>query len=196
MGIHNIAPAFSALKLTAPTSVYSCSTPVFAETLPVASVVHYEFPARGKMPPVTLHWYDGGLVPARPKELEDNRELDREDGLIFVGDRGTILVEGWGGEKPILIPESRMKSFKQPRKTLPRSIGHHKEWLEACRGNGTPRSNFPDFAGPLTEAVLLGTVSVRLGGMKLLWDPVNLKVTNSDEATKLLHYQYRDGWSL
>ena len=196
MGIHNIAPAFSALKLTAPTSVYACSTPVFAETLPVASIVHYEFPARGKMPPVTLHWYDGGLVPARPKELEDNRELDREDGLIFVGDRGTILVEGWGGEKPMLIPESRMKSFKQPRKTLPRSIGHHKEWLEACKGNGTPRSNFPDFAGPLTEAVLLGTVSVRLGGKKLLWDPVNLKVTNSDEATRLLHYRYRDGWSL
>jgi predicted dehydrogenase len=196
MGIHNIAPAFSALKLTAPTSVYACSTPVFAETLPVASVVHYEFPARGTMPPVTLHWYDGGLVPARPKELEDNRELDREDGLIFVGDRGKILVEGWGGEKPMLIPESRMKSFRQPRKTLPRSIGHHKEWLEACKGNGTPRSNFPDFAGPLTEAVLLGTVSVRLGGKRLLWDPVNLKVTNSDEATKLLHYQYRDGWSL
>ncbi len=196
MGIHNIAPAFSALKLTAPTSVYACSTPVFSETLPVASVVHYEFPARGKMPPVTLHWYDGGLVPARPRGLEDNRELDREDGLIFVGDRGTILVEGWGGDKPMLIPESKMKSFKQPRKTLPRSIGHHKEWLEACKGNGTPRSNFPDFAGPLTEAVLLGTVSIRLGGIKLLWDTVNLRVTNSDEATQLLHYQYRDGWSL
>ena len=196
MGIHNIAPAFSALKLTAPTSVSACSTPVFPETLPIASIVHYEFPARDKMPPVTLHWYDGGLVPARPKGLEDNRELDREDGLIFVGDRGTILVEGWGGEKPMLIPESKMKSFRQPQKTLPRSIGHHKEWLEACRGNGTPRSNFPEFAGPLTEAVLLGTVSVRLGGKKLLWDPVNLRVTNSDEATKLLHYQYRDGWSL
>ena len=196
MGIHNIAPAFSALKLTAPTSVSACSTPVFPETLPIASIVHYEFPARDKMPPVTLHWYDGGLIPARPKGLEDNRELDREDGLIFVGDRGTILVEGWGGEKPMLIPESKMKSFRQPQKTLPRSIGHHKEWLEACRGNGTPRSNFPEFAGPLTEAVLLGTVSVRLGGKKLLWDPVNLRVTNSDEATKLLHYQYRDGWSL
>ena len=96
----------------------------------------------------------------------------------------------------MLIPESRMKSFKQPRKTLPRSIGHHKEWLEACKGNGTPRSNFPDFAGPLTEAVLLGTISVRLEGKKLLWDPVNFKVTNSDEATKLLHYEYREGWSL
>ncbi len=196
MGIHNIAPAFSALKLGAPVSVYSCSTPVFAETLPMASLVHYEFPARGEMPPVTLHWYDGGLVPARPKELEDDRELNREDGLIFVGDRGTILVEGWGGESPRLIPESRMKSFRRPPQTLPRSIGHHKEWLEACKGNGTPRSNFPDFAGPLTEAVLLGTVSVRLGGKKLYWDSANMKVTNSDEANKLLHYEYRPGWAL
>ncbi len=196
MGIHNIAPAFSALKLGAPTSVHASSTPVFSETLPMASVVHYEFPARGKMPPVTLHWYDGGLVPARPRELEDSYELDREDGLIFVGDRGTILVEGWGGEKPRLIPDSKMKSFKQPKKTLPRSIGHHKEWLEACKGKGTPRSNFPDFAGPLTEAVLLGTVSVRLGGKKLYWDSANLKVSNSDEATALLHYHYRQGWKL
>jgi hypothetical protein len=122
--------------------------------------------------------------------------LNREDGLIFVGDHGTILVDGWGGENPRLIPESKMKSFKQPKKTLPRSIGHHKEWLEACKGKGTPRSNFPDFAGPLTEAVLLGTVSVRLEGEKLYWDSANLKVTNSDEATKLLHYQYREGWSL
>jgi predicted dehydrogenase len=196
MGIHNIAPAFSALKLTAPTSVHASSTPVFEETLPVASIVHYEFPARGDMPPVKMHWYDGGLLPPRPPELEDNRELNHEDGLIFVGDKGTILVEGWGGESPRLIPETRMQDYKRPPKTLPRSIGHHKEWLEACKGNGITRSNFPDFAGPLTEAVLLGTISVRLMGRKLLWDAANFKVTNSDEANKLLHYQYREGWSL
>ena len=196
MGIHNIAPAFSALKLTAPTSVYASSTPAFEETLPVASIVHYEFPARGDMPPVKMHWYDGGLLPPRPPELEDDRELNHEDGLIFIGDKGTMLVEGWGGESPRLIPESKMKAYQRPPKTLPRSIGHHKEWLEACKGNGTTRSNFPEFAGPLTEAVLLGTISVRLMGKKLLWDSENLKITNSAEATKLLHYQYRDGWSL
>ena len=196
MGIHNIAPVFSALKLGAPNSVHASSTPVFDETLPVASVVHYEFPSRGDMPPVTLHWYDGGIVPPRPVELEDNRELNREDGLIFVGDSGKMLVEGWGGESPRLIPESKMQAYQRPAKALPRSIGHHKEWVEACKGNGTTRSNFPDFAGPLTEAVLLGTISVRLGGKKLYWDSVNLKVTNNDEASKLVHYQYRDGWSL
>jgi predicted dehydrogenase len=195
MGIHNLAPVFSALKLGAPTSLHASSTPVYKEMVPWASVVHYAFPARADMPPVKLHWYDGGMLPPRPDELEDNLELNREDGIIFVGDKGKILVEGWGGEKPRLIPETRMQAYKQPPKTLPRSIGHHKEWIEACKGKGATRSNFA-FAGPLTEAVLLGSISVRLEGKKLHWDAENLKVTNSDEATKLLHYPYREGWSL
>src|SRR5574341_749055 len=195
MGIHNIAPAFSALKLGAPTSVHSSSTPVYKETFPWASVVHYEFPARGDMPPVKLHWYDGGLLPECPEELEDGRELPKEDGMIFVGDKGKMLVTGWGGESPRLIPESKMQAYELPPKTLPRSIGHHQEWIEACK-NGTPtRSNF-DFAGPLTEAVLLGLVSVRLGGKKLYWDSENLSVKNNPEANNYLHYQYREGWSL
>jgi predicted dehydrogenase len=195
MGIHNLAPAWSALKLEALTSVHASSTLINSETLPLASTVHYEFPARGDMPPVALHWYDGGIIPARPPELEDDRELSREDGLIFVGDKGKIYVEGWGGNSPRLIPESKMRDYKRPPKTLPRSIGHHAEWIKACK-EGTPtRSNFPDFAGPLTEAVLLGTVCVRLGGGRLLWDSKNLK-TNSSEANQLLHYEYRKGWTL
>ena len=106
MGIHNLAPVFSALKLGAPTSVYSSSTLVYKETLPLASTVHYEFPARDGMPAVKLHWYDGGMIPARPDELENGRELSREDGLILVGDKGTMYVEGWGGNSPRLIPAS------------------------------------------------------------------------------------------
>ena len=195
MGIHNLAPVFSALKLTAPTSVHSSSTLFNNETLPLASTVHYDFPARGDMPPVKLHWYDGGMLPLRPDELEDERQLSREDGLIFVGDKGKMYVEGWGGNSPRLIPEAKMKEYKRPPKTLPRSIGHHKEWIQACK-KGTPtRSNF-DFAGPLTEAVLLGTVSIRMGGKKLIWDSFNLKVTNVPEANKYIHYQYRNGWTL
>ena len=119
------------------------------------------------MPAVRLHWYDGGIVPPRPPELEPGRDLSREDGLLFVGDKGTMYVEGWGGETPRLIPESKMQAYQRPPKTLPRSIGHHQEWIKACK-EGTPtRSNFPDFAGPLTEAVLLGTVCVRMGGPRL-----------------------------
>ena len=195
MGIHNIAPVFSALRLGAPSSLDASSTPVFPESVPLANVVHFEFPARGELPAVKLHWYDGGIMPPRPEELDDDRELKREDGIIFVGDKGKMLVEGWGGEKPRLIPESRNKDYERPPKTLPRSVGHHKEWLLACRTGSPTRSNF-DFAGPLTEAVLLGMVCVRNGGDKLYWDSANLKVTNDPDANRYLHYEYRKGWEL
>ena len=195
MGIHNLAPVFSALKLGAPESVHSSSTLVYKETLPLASTVHYEFGARADMPPVKLHWYDGGMLPARPDGLEDTRELSREDGLIFIGDKGTMYVEGWGGNSPRLIPETKMKAYKRPPKTLPRSIGHHKEWIQACKTGSSTRSNF-GFAGPLTEAVMLGTISVRMGGRKLDWDSRNFKVTNCLQANEYLHYEYRSGWTL
>ena len=195
MGIHNLAPVFSSLNLGAPESVTASSTAVFEETVPLAAMVHYQFPARGEMPPVTLHWYDGGMLPNRPAELEENRDLDPEDGIIFVGDKGKMLVTGWGGEHPRLLPEQRDKDYKRPAKTLPRSIGHHQEWIAACKTGSATRSNF-DFAGPLTEAVLLGSVCIHNGGQKLTWDSANLKITNDPDANKLLHYEYRKGWSL
>jgi predicted dehydrogenase len=196
MGIHNLAPVFSALNLGAPESVYASSTAVFKETVPLGAIVHYQFPARGNLPPVKLHWYDGGLLPARPEELEeDERNLDPEDGIIFVGDDGKMLVTGWGGRSPRLIPERRNQEYKRPAPTLPRSIGHHEEWIAACKSGSATRSNF-GFAGPLTEAVLLGALCIRNGGEKLLWDSANLKITNVPEANKLLHYEYRQGWKL
>ena len=147
------------------------------------------------MPAVTLHWYEGGLIAARPPELEDSRELPREDGLIFVGDRGKMLVTGWGGNSPRLIPEAKMKAYKLPPKSLPRSIGHYAEWIKACK-EGTPTESSFAFAGPMTEAVLLGTVAVRTGGRKLLWDSERMKVTNSPQANSYLHYPYRTSWTL
>lgn len=195
MGIHNLAPVFSALNLGSPASLCASSTPVFQETVPLASIVHYQFPARGDRPAVRLHWYDGGLLPPRPEELEEGRELNREDGILFVGDKGKMLVDGWGGESPRLIPESTMKAYKRPPKTLLRSIGHHNEWIKACK-EGTPTRSSFDFAGPLTEAVLLGTVCIRSGGGRLIWDSANLKITNAPQANPLLHYEYRKGWTL
>lgn len=199
MGIHNLAPVFSTLKLGAPSSVTATSTPVFQETVPLAAIVHYEFPARGDVPPVKLHWYDGGLLPERPAELEDDRVLNPEDGILFVGDEGKILVEGWGGHSPRLIPEARMRDYTRPPKLLPRSIGHYQEFVQACKTGTATESNF-GFSGPLTEAVLLGSVAIRLGGQrigeKLRWDSENLQVTNIPEANSFLHYEYRQGWSL
>jgi len=158
-------------------------------------MVHYEFAARGDMPPVRVNWYDGGLLPARPEELEPDRPLDPEDGIIFVGDKGKILVRGWGGETPRLIPESRHREFTPPPKTLPRSIGHHEEWIQACKTGSPTESNF-GFAGPLTEAVLLGSVAIRMEGELLQWDSAGMKIPNAPEAEQFLHYQYRQGWSL
>jgi hypothetical protein len=162
----------------------------------MAAMVHYQFPARGDMPPLKLHWYDGGLLPERPAELEENRELDPEDGILFVGDKGKMLVTGWGGEHPRLLPQSLDKEYKRPPQSLPRSVaGHYQEWVTACKTGSSTRSNF-DFAGPLTEAVLLGSVCIHNGGDKLVWDAQNLKITNDQDANKYLHYEYRNGWSL
>jgi hypothetical protein len=195
MGIHNLAPVFDALQLGAPESVHASSTAVFPESVPLASTVHYQFPARHGRPAVKVHWYDGGLVPARPEEMDDEIPLDREDGIILVGETGKMLVTGWGGASPRLLPLSRNKEYRQPAATLPRSIGHYEEWILACKTDARTMSSF-DFAGALTEAVLLGALCVRLGGGKLHWDSDQLSVTNRPQANDFIHYGYRKGWSL
>lgn len=194
MGIHNMAPVFDALQLDAPTCVTASSTLFNDDSLPLASAVHYRFPERAGRPPVDLHWYDGGILPPRPEELEDGEELDPEDGILLIGDEGKILIEGWGGKSPRLIPKARMEAFDPPPQTIPPSKGHHVEWIEACKGNGTPRSNF-GFAGPLTESVLLGVVAVR-SRRTLQWDSANLRVTNVPEASAFITKTYRQGWEL
>ncbi len=195
MGIHNLSPVFWALKLGHPTSVEASSSRVNSETYPLASIVRYEFPARGDMPPLKLTWYDGGLMPERPKELEEGRRLGDDDGgSLIVGDDGKILAPGWCASDPRLIPESKMMAYEPPPESIPRSVGHHKEWLEACKGGEPAIANF-DFAAPLTEAVLLGNVAIRTG-KKLEWDGGTRKITNVPEANKHLHCQYRDGWAL
>jgi predicted dehydrogenase len=194
MGIHNLAPVFAALRLGPPLSVHASSTPTYPETVPVAAMVHYQFPGNARQPGIALHWYDGGLLPPRPPELDLDRPLDPEDGILFVGDRGKMLVEGWGGERPRLLPESRNRDYVRPAKTLPRSVGHYEEWIHACKTGSSTRSSF-DFAGPLTEAVLLGSIAIRVGNEKLLWDSPNLKIPNYPEAERFLDYSYRNGWA-
>ncbi|MHC4475408.1 MAG: Gfo/Idh/MocA family protein [Planctomycetota bacterium] len=190
---HRFDPIFRALKLGHPTSVEATSTLVNKETFPVASIIRYEFPARGDMPPVKLIWYDGGLKPARPDELEAGRKLG-SGGILFVGDKGKLLNER-------LIPESRMTEYGKPPQLLPRSPGHFEEWIDACKGGKPAGANF-DFAGPMTEVVLLGNVALRpelreeLARTKLHWDGENMKFTNMPEANDYLRRQYREGWVL
>lgn len=194
MGCHIIDPAFWALKLTAPTSVEAISTPVNAETAPIVSKVDYEFPARGDMPPVKMTWYDGELRPTNPEVLEPGRRMgSKNGGTLFVGDKGMLMC-GCYGKNPRLIPETKMKEYKRPPKTIPRVEGHHESWLDACKG-GTPASSNFDYSGPLTETVLLGNIAIRTG-RKIYWDAKNLKVTNIEEANKYVRDEYRQGYRL
>lgn len=196
MGCHIIDHVYYALGLTAPTAVEACGSARVVEnwnvvenneTYPDASIVRYEFPARGQMPAVTLTWYDGGLKPPRPEGLEKERELP-DGGVIFIGEKGAMM-EGR------LIPETRMKEYNRPEKTIPRIAGSHEEnWIRACKGGPAACADF-SYSGPLAEAVLLGNVALRTG-KRIEWDPVNVRVTNVPEANELVKRPYRQGWTL
>ncbi|MHC4239113.1 MAG: Gfo/Idh/MocA family protein, partial [Planctomycetota bacterium] len=192
MGCHIMDMAFWALDLgRRSVSVEARTTWLNDETYPAGSVIRYHFGPIGEMSPVTVTWYDGGLLPWRPKELERKRRFPGHGGL-YVGEEGTILAPL--GDGPRLIPESKMKDFKKPEPTLPRSPGNYKEWIEACKGGPEPLANF-DYSGPLTEMVLLGNIAIHIDH-KLIWDASNMKVTNVPEANIYLHRQYRKGWYL
>jgi predicted dehydrogenase len=191
MGSYSFDTIFRVLKLEAPVSVEASSTDRYDETYPLASIVHYDFPARGDMPPVEFTWYDGGLKPPEPGELQGNLDVE---GLLFIGDNGKILCQ-FSGAHPRLIPETKMTSFTPPPKTLPRSPGNEREWLDACKGGGIkPGGNF-EFSGMVTESLLLGNVAVR-SGEKLHWDRPSLKITNSNAAQKDVRPDRRPGWEL
>jgi len=199
MGSYSFDTIFRVLKLQSPTSVESSSSDRYDETYPLASIIRYSFPARGDMPSVKFTWYDGGLKPERPEELEADRPFKNEkegeegEGMLFIGDRGKILCTFNGGN-PQIIPQSKMDAYKQPPKTLPRSPGNEREWLDACKGGKVkPGGNF-EFEGVVTETLLLGNVASRFG-QRLTWDPANLKV-NSDTAQKWVQPDRRKGWEL
>ncbi|MHC4557159.1 MAG: Gfo/Idh/MocA family protein [Planctomycetota bacterium] len=194
MACHNMDPAFWALNLGHPISVEASSSGINPETTPLTSTIHYQFPARKNMPPVKVTWYGGGLMPPRPDELEPGRELTGGgNGILFVGDKGKIMCPGWGGN-PRIIPEAKMKSYKLPPKTIPRSKGHHRDWIDACKGGKPASSNF-DYAGPMTEVILLGNVALRTCE-KLSWDGPNMKATNVPDADKCIRPEYHNEWTL
>jgi predicted dehydrogenase len=194
MACHNMDPAFWALDLEHPVSVEASSTGINSETTPFGSIIHYQFPARRNMPPVTVTWYGGGLMPPRPEELEPGRQLTGGgNGILFVGDEGKIMCPGWGGN-PRIIPESKMRAYTLPSKTIPRSKGHHRDWIDACKGGKPASSNF-DYAGPMTEVILLGNVALRTG-QQLSWDGANMKAINAPEAEGYIRPEYHNGWTL
>jgi len=201
MGCHILDPVFWALKLgevdtievEATTTAYDPK--IIKETYPVASVVRFKFPARGEMPPVELIWSDGRLRPPRPDDMEINRRFGGE-GALLVGENADIMMHGSHGADGLrIVPETKMKAYELPPKTLQRSQGHHQDWILACKGGKPASSNF-DYGGPLTEMALLGVLAIRNQNRKLIWDVKNMRITNDEEADKYVRPSFRDGWTL
>jgi predicted dehydrogenase len=194
IGCHNLSAAFKALKLGWPESVEACSThwnappEIKNETAPLASIVSYRFAAEGDRPEILFRWYDGGMMPPLPEEVQPGRNIFTGDGTLIVGEEGML-------HNHRLLPESRMQQFGKPPRVLDRSPGHYQEWVDACKGGKPAGSNFVDHAGLLAAVILMGNVAIRTGE-KLYWDAERLQFTNSDAANALLNPPYREGWSL
>jgi predicted dehydrogenase len=192
-GVHTLGPVCWALKLAHPKSVSASVTDLNEDTHPIAAVVTYGFGAREGMPPLKLVWYEG-LEPPRPDDLEDGRRLPAEGGLLLLGKRGTIMA-GVYGDSPQILPYSRMKDVKKPDQAFLRvPESHEQDWLRAIKEGRKAGSDFSE-SGPLTEFVLLGNIAKRTQA-KLTWDAESMKITNDQEASRLLSRPRRPGWEL
>jgi len=179
---------FWALGLRHPTTVEAEGPPVHPEQTSPGLIIRYEFPARGDLPPVKMTWYDGGKCPSF---LAERKIPDWGAAVLFIGQKGMLLAD-YGRHQ--LLPEAQYAGFQRPAPTIPDSIGHHAEWIRACKTGEPTTCNF-DYSGTLAEAVLLGTVAHRVG-RKLQWDPVQLKAVGCPEADHFIRKTYREGWKL
>ncbi|MBI3849149.1 MAG: Gfo/Idh/MocA family oxidoreductase [Verrucomicrobia bacterium] len=195
---HVVDPVFWALDLGAPKTIqakvkdYDFKTQ--GDAYPKGDSITFEFPAKGKRGPVTLHWYSGTERIPRPPEFEaDDKDIDT--GAAVIGDKGTMVYGSHGASKVHLIPQAKMDAYKRPEPTIPRAREHHRDWLEAIK-NGTKAGSDFSYGGPLTEIALLGVIAIKLAGTKLEWDATRMRFTNSREANQYINPPYRSGWSL
>jgi predicted dehydrogenase len=205
MGCHIFDHIVYSLDLGYPTSVEARGSIFVAESMnwnkklntesyPQATIVYYHFPARGQHPPLKLVWYDGGLQPEHPEELEPGRKMgDTYGGAFYIGDKGIIMTGSHGARGVRIIPEAKMAAYQRPPKTLPRSIGHYEEWIRACKGGEPGGTNF-EYAVPLTITVLMGNVALR-HMEKLHWDADAMQFKEAT-ANEYLMRAYRQGWNL
>ncbi len=188
LGCHMLDLPFWALGLRYPTLIEAKGPPVHPETTAKAMKVRFRFPARGELPAVTFTWSHG----SRPAQLSTVSDPSKwGTGMLFVGDKGMLLasLSQWK-----LLPESGFADFEPPEPSIPDSIGHHKEWIVACKEGGQTTCDF-GYSGALNEAVLLGNAAYRVG-QKLEWDAANVKAANCPEAEPYINRPYRDGWAL
>ena len=195
MGCHIMDGAYWALGLTQPTRVAAVSAHQTEISPPTASVVTYEFPERGSMPGLTWKWYDGGMMPMLPPELEPGRDLQK-NGTLIVGSKATVFADTYYSSVRVL-PESKMREMAPnlPPKTIPRiKGGHFAEWVRACKGGEPAGSNF-NHSAELTETVLLSNVAIR-ARRPIEWDAAAMKVSNLPEANQYITKSYRPGFGV
>ncbi len=162
-------------------------------TFPHRTVIRFEFPARGNMPPLTLTWYDSLKEMPKFEGVPEGEPLGDPDinGSLFIGDRG-MLTTGCYGENTRLVPASRMKDYRFPAPLLTRSPGHYRDWIRACKGGEPACSNF-SVAAPFVSWMLLGVIAMRFEG-RLLWDARRMEFSNNKEANQYLKPVFRKGW--
>jgi predicted dehydrogenase len=193
LGCHHIDLSYWAFGFHAPKSVRIVEgPPPEDECPPTELIVEYTYPAApapmGNGKPVTLRWYHGHQ---RPPQFAQGLLPKWGNGSLFVGSKGMLLADY---DKHVLLPEKDFATYQGPGKSIPDSIGHHREWTEACKGRGKTLCGF-QYSGPLTEAVLLGNVAFRAGSA-LEWDAKAMKARNCRAADQFIHYKYRAGWKL
>lgn len=202
MACHIADPANWALQLhtMGPVSVEALRNEGMTdEMFPNKSVIKYEFPQRGAMDPVTVYWYDGGLMPPMPEGVPEGTLLgEGKNGSLLIGSDGILTADEYG-DKARLLPDALMKDYEFPTEVIPRIAGkwdeaHHLNWIQACKGGVAACSNF-GYAGPFTEWVVMGNLALHFNE-KLEWNAKKMKVTNNRKANKYVTRKYRKEWDL
>ena len=188
LGSHMVDLPFWALKLEAPLTVEAKGPKPHHDIAPASMQAIYEYGARGDLPPVKLTWYQGL---EKPQIWKDKGIPQWANGHLFIGDKGMLLSDY---KKHVLLPENKFADFKGPDPFIPRSPGHHQDWVTACKGGAPTLSNF-EYAGLLTEANHLGNVAYR-AEKKIQWDTKEMRATNAPNAEQFIKRDYRKGWKL
>lgn len=188
LGSHWIDLPFWALKLKSPSTIEAAGPAPHPEIAPASMQARYEYRASGDQPALTLTWYQGANKPG----IWTRGEIPQwPSGVLFIGDKGMLLSD-YG--KHVLLPEATFKDFTPPPQSIPKSLGHHEEWIHACK-TGAPTTCHFGYAGWLTEANHLGNVAFRTA-KKIEWNGEQMRVTNTPDADRFLRRSYRPGWRL
>lgn len=195
-GCHDMDAVTWAFDLPTPESVeiFPAGNKGSADIAPYGEIGYYHFASKNDKAPLKLTWYSGGLLPSLPELLPRDTQFGGR-GAMFIGEKGILLNNSGPSSMPQIFPESLRNSFVPPDPTLPRTHGHHREWVDAIKGGPVALSNF-EYGARLTENVLLGVLSLRLGGKRIYWDAANMKATGLPEADEIIREPVRTGWEM